>query len=231
MLKIMDSILTRQLYNPRANLVLAGKYRAVLLMTLAVVLTAIGVRHVLNPCALVELAQANQLIKSGFYSGWQQGKLVVLMRHVERCDHSTNPCLAQSDGVTRKGQSVALAIGSSLRSMGVTDADIYNSPLRRTEQTASLVFNRTTPGQEWLANCRKSMLDDVVSHKRDQHNLILVTHSECISQVEESLNVPNAQTLDYGSSLILSVDPKDHTAQVVGQLDAQSWARVLANRP
>jgi phosphohistidine phosphatase SixA len=207
-------------------------YRYALVMACLLAMTFAGVSYTLRrPAPPVDLVEGNRLISSGFYAGWQRGDLVVVMRHVERCDHSTNPCLAQPDGITRKGSDVATALGASIRAMDLSGTDLYNSPLRRTEQTAQAVFNRTTPAQDWLINCRKTMLDDVLKHKLDHRNLILVTHSECIAQLEKSLNVPSADSLDYGASLIVSVNPRDQSAHVLGIVDARSWNKVVAGRP
>jgi phosphohistidine phosphatase SixA len=209
-----------------------GKYSYLLLMVCSLAIVAGGVSYSLRrPDAPVDLVQGDRLMTSGFYAGWQRGDLVVVMRHVERCDHSTNPCLDQPDGITRKGRDVATALGTSIRAMDLSNTDLYNSPLRRTEQTAQWVFNRTTPAQDWLINCRKTMLDEVLKHKLDHRNLMLVTHSECITQLEKSLNVSGPASLGYGSSLIVSVDPKDHSAHVLGVVDAQSWGKVVARRP
>lgn len=207
------------------------KYGYALLIAFALIATAAGVSYSLRPAAPVDLAQGNRLLTSGFYTAWQRGDLVVVMRHVERCDHSTNPCLAQPDGITRKGNDIATALGTSIRAMDLSSTDLYNSPLKRTEQTAQAIFNRTTPAQDWLINCRKTMLADVLAHKLDHRNLMLVTHSECIAQLEKSLNISGPSGLDYGSSLIVSVDPRDHSAHVLGVVDAQSWGKVVARRP
>lgn len=207
-------------------------YRYALLMACLLAVTFGGVSYQLRkPAAPVDLIESNRLISSGFYAGWQRGDLVILMRHVERCDHSTNPCLAQPDGITRKGSDVATALGASIRAMDLSGTDLYTSPLRRTEQTAQAVFNRTTPAQDWLINCRKTMLDDVLKHKLDHRNLILVTHSECIAQLEKSLNVSSPDPLGYGASLIVSVNPRDQSAHVLGTVDARSWNTVVAGRP
>ena len=227
----MDSTLINLLNKRQAWYGVLSRYSYFLIVLCGLLVIGAGSAYILRPYAPADLATGNQLMRSGFYTDWQQGNLVVVMRHVERCDHSTNPCLAQADGITRKGQGIARQLGQSIRAMDLSSADIYNSPLRRTEQTSSLVFNRTSPAQDWLINCRKTMLDDVLKHKLDQRNLILVTHSECIAQLEKSLNVSGPATLDYGSSLILSVDPKTHSPRVLGVIDALSWGRVLAQRP
>ncbi|MFY1668289.1 histidine phosphatase family protein [Pseudomonas sp. Pseu.R1] len=199
---------------------------------LAGLLSLIGLAaFVLRPAPLADLAQGQRLHRANFFSLWEKGDLVVLVRHVERCDHSTNPCLAQPDGITVKGRVMADRLGQAFQSLGMQGVNLYNSPLRRTEQTAAFAFNQTTEGQDWLANCRKSMLSNVINHKQDGHNLVLVTHSECIADLEKSLNVPSPSSPDYGSALIVSVDPQTHVAKALGYIDPQDWVKVLAKRP
>ncbi|WP_296262310.1 MULTISPECIES: histidine phosphatase family protein [unclassified Pseudomonas] len=216
---------------------LTGRYRVsakfyrVLLLVVAMIVIASTAAFALRPVALTDLSEGHHLRKANFYPLWEKGELVVLMRHAERCDHSTNPCLSQPDGITARGRHVAQKLGRTFQALGLDQATIYNSPLRRTEQTSTYAFNHTTEGQEWLDNCSKSMLDDVLKHKLDGHNLILVTHSECISDLEKSLHVPTPMSLDYAASLILSVDPHDHTAKVLGFIDARDWRTVVAQRP
>jgi phosphohistidine phosphatase SixA len=189
--------------------------------------TTIAVR----PAPVADLAEAHHALKADFYSLWDKGDLVVLMRHVERCDRSTNPCLDQPDGITIKGRGVAERVGLSFQQLGLSHADIFNSPLQRTEQTSRYAFNQKTQAQDWLINCRRSMLDDVLKHKQDHRNLVLVTHSECITELEKSLKVSSPWSAEYGSSLIVSVNPVDHSTQVLGYIDAQDWTKVLARRP
>jgi phosphohistidine phosphatase SixA len=189
--------------------------------------TTIAVR----PAPMTDLGEAHHALKADFYSLWDKGQLVVLMRHVERCDHSTNPCLSAPDGITVKGRGVAERLGLSFPQLGLGHADIFNSPLQRTEQTSRYAFYQKSQAQDWLINCRRSMLDDVLKHKQDQRNLVLVTHSECITELEKSLKVRSPWSAEYGSSLILSIDPVDHSPHVLGYVYAQDWTKVLARRP
>ena len=47
------------------------------------------------------------------------------------------------------------------------------------------------------------MLQDALAHKVPGRNLVLVTHSECMAQIEKDLKVP-ASDMGYGSSLFVS---------------------------
>ena len=208
-----------------------GRFPRLLLMAFATSLLVATAVFAMRPAALTDLGAGNNIARVQFFSLWDQGDLVVLVRHMERCDRSTNPCLAQPDGITAKGKRVADQLGLEFQKLGLAQANIYNSPLRRTEQTATFAFNRTTADQDWLIDCRRSMLDDVKAHKLDHHNLILVTHSECIAALQKSLNVPSPASLDYGASLVISINPSDGNPHVMGYVDAQDWGSILAKRP
>lgn len=218
------NMLTARYYARRKTVRLLSLVLASLLLVGA---TAFAVR----PAPVTDLAEAHHALKADFYSLWDQGDLVVLMRHAERCDRSSNRCLDQPDGITVKGRAMAERVGQSFRQLGLGEVDIFNSPLQRTEQTSRYAFSQKTHAQDWLINCRRSMLDDVVKHKLDHRNLVLVTHSECITELQKSLKVNSPWSAEYGSSLIVEVNPVDHSTRVLGYVEAQDWGKVLARRP
>lgn len=226
----MESLFSRILLTGRIGYSSLRPYRNILLGVFGLIITAALGAYAFAPAPVQDLALRNHFHQADIHGLWARGELVVLMRHAERCDHSTNPCLAGPEGITRKGQGVALELNKSMKAMGLANADIFSSPLLRTTQTSGFVFDRPVTNQDWLINCRKIMLNDVQAHKVDQRNLILVTHSECIDQLEKSLN--NSRTsLDYGASLIVSVDPVSHELKILGFMDASGWKTVLAKRP
>lgn len=226
----MESLFNRIVLNGRIGYSSLLPYRNILFMVVALISMAILSAYAFAPAPALDLAQPRNARHADLSGLWARGELVVLMRHVERCDHSTNPCLAEPEGITRKGQGVALELNKSMKTMGLHNADIFSSPLLRTTQTSRLVFDRAVVNQDWLINCRKTLLSDVLAHKIDQRNLILVTHSECIDQLEKSLNIPRSM-MNYGASLIVAVDPATHTPKVLGFIDAPGWKTILAKRP
>jgi phosphohistidine phosphatase SixA len=201
-----------------------------LLAVTAAGLAVLVASWILRPAAVVDLSLNDNALKADLYAHWQKGDLVVLLRHAERCDHSTNPCLGPADGITRKGQAAAVRIGQSLSALGLEHADIFNSPLTRTAQTSRYAFANASTPEDWLANCRQTMLRDVLAHKVDQRNLILVSHSECADELENSLNVTRRSVLGYASALFVTVDPHG-SASILGFLDVEDWKNVLAQRP
>ncbi|RMQ41718.1 hypothetical protein ALQ04_00558 [Pseudomonas cichorii] len=204
--------------------------RALWLLPFALALFWLGT-YLLMPSGPLDLSQGNNLRKARVLAHWAEGDLVVLVRHAERCDHSTNPCLGPRDGITRKGQLVAQGLGDSFRALGLNHTDIFNSPLQRTAQTASFAFKGASIDQAWLANCRHSLLDDVQQRKVDQRNMVLITHSECFDQLEKSLKVSARTVPDYGSALFVAIDRQHNSARVLGFLDAQDWKSVMPQHP
>lgn len=174
----------------------------------------------------VNLASADSRSVADMHTAWARGDLIVLVRHVERCDHSAAECLEGSDGITARGRDVARELGGSFRQMGLARADIFSSPLKRAMQTAAFMFDRAEAGQPWLFNCRENIVRDALKHKRVGRNLVLVTHSECIAKFEEDMHLAPV-TPEYGSALFISVDSAHSVPRALGYVDAQGWASIF----
>nr|WP_315446800.1 histidine phosphatase family protein [uncultured Pseudomonas sp.] len=179
----------------------------------------------LAPAAVPDLAHGNVAGAQALAAGWARGDMIVLVRHVERCDHSKAACLSGSDGITDRSRSVAVAVGAQFEQLGLDNADFYNSPVMRTVQTAGYMFNRAASGEDWLINCKGRMLQDALAHKVAGRNLILVTHSECMAQIEKDLKVP-ASDLGYGSSLFVSA-ASPAAPKMLGFIEASDWRTVI----
>lgn len=153
---------------------------------------------------------------------WRRGDVVVLVRHAERCDRSSNECLGPADGITLLGSAESQQLGRSYAQWGLNSTDIMHSPITRTAQTAQFMFDARSVSQQWLADCGKTMRDDVLSHKQAQHNLILVTHSGCISDFEKQTGFKHAAMSEYDSSLFVRVSP-DGNMKVLGIANMPNW--------
>jgi phosphohistidine phosphatase SixA len=181
----------------------------------------------LRPAAVPDLAHGNVAGARALLSGWARGDMIVLVRHVERCDHSKAACLSGNDGITDRSRSVAVSIGAQFERLGLEKADIYNSPMIRTAQTASYMFNKVGVDENWLISCTGTMLRDALAHKVAGRNLILVTHSECMSQIEKDLKVPTSN-LGYGASLFVSAEPAQ-PPRMLGFIEASDWRTVTSH--
>nr|WP_256595971.1 histidine phosphatase family protein [Pseudomonas sp. RW407] len=179
----------------------------------------------LAPPSLLRSAASQAL----FREHWRNGDLIVLVRHAERCDHADAPCLSSAQGITARAQPVARELGHAFEALGASDVDIVSSPLIRAEQTAENMFGKSPLQQAWLFNCRGAMLSQVLQHKAPHRNLILVTHSECIQDLESSMGNPHPTMPAYASSLFL-VDDGKGAPSLLGYLDADQWNSIVSTR-
>nr|WP_178125114.1 histidine phosphatase family protein [Pseudomonas sp. Fl4BN1] len=201
------------------------RYKHRLALLLAVLLVIPLSLWVFKPAAVPDLAHGNVAGINALTAGWAKGEMIVLVRHVERCDHSNAACLGPADGITDRAREVAVGLGAQFEHLGLERADIYNSPLTRTAQTASYMFSKVSSGDDWLFNCKNSMLRDVLAHKVAGRNLVLVTHSECMAQLEKDLKLATP-TLGYGASLFVSTDTLNGAPKMLGMIEASDWRSV-----
>ncbi|MGR4038723.1 lipopolysaccharide core heptose(II)-phosphate phosphatase PmrG [Pseudomonas sp. 910_21] len=181
--------------------------------------------YLFKPAAVPDLAQGNVAGIKALTSSWAKGDMIVLVRHVERCDRSSAACLGPADGITDRAREVAVSIGARFEQLGLERTDIYNSPSTRTAQTAGYMFSKVSSGDGWLYNCKNSMLRDVLAHKVAGRNLVLVTHSECMDELEKQLQL-STPTLGYGASLFVSTDTLNGAPKMLGMIEASDWRSV-----
>jgi len=194
--------------------------------TVALVIAALVTGFVWWPRSPINLATAGSEASSSLVDRWQAGEVVVLVRHAERCDQSSNPCLGPADGITRVGSEAATAVGQGFMQLGMTQTDVLSSPATRTAQTSRYMFGKDAMTQEWLVSCGKTLRNDVVAHKQAHRNLVLVTHSGCISDFEAQTGFERATTSKYGSALFVQI-AADGQPQVLGIVNATDWQTLL----
>ncbi|RON61857.1 histidine phosphatase family protein [Pseudomonas fluorescens] len=156
---------------------------------------------------------------------WQAGEVVALVRHTERCDRSTNTCQGPADGITQVGSAAATGIGRAFTQLGLQNTQVFSSPLTRTLQTAHYMFDHDAVAQEWLEVCGPTLRNDVVAHKTPGQNMILVTHSGCISDFEKQTGYPRAVAAEYGSAVLVRIDPKGQL-NVIGIMNPDGWPQL-----
>jgi hypothetical protein len=66
--------------------------------------------------------------RSAFAHNWARGGVVLLVRHMERCDRSSAECLGAADGITARAAVLAQSMGESIARLGLAATDIYSSP-------------------------------------------------------------------------------------------------------
>ena len=89
------------------------------------------------------------------------------------------------------------------------------------------MFARPVEAQDWLFNCRGSMLRDALKHKVAGHNLILVSHSECMDQLLMDMNLSTSTTFGYGASLFIKTDGANEDPQMLGYIEPKDWKSIV----
>ncbi|CAI3803558.1 Lipopolysaccharide core heptose(II)-phosphate phosphatase [Pseudomonas sp. MM221] len=213
---------------PRLYQALRLPSRGVLITALCVLLAlAVTAAWAHNRAAIPNLGNPHHLQRSGLYTDWAKGSVIVVLRHAERCDRSRGACLADPTGITVAGSQVATDVGRGLQRLGLGAADVWTSPEVRTRQTAQAMFGKTIATQGWLNQCDGHFAENAFAHKRSSHNLVLVSHSGCMDQMEQVLEVPgSARSNRYASALFVTLG-SDGKAKLLGQMDANEWRKLV----
>ncbi|PYY90407.1 histidine phosphatase family protein [Pseudomonas sp. TKO26] len=201
------------------------RYKNRLVLLLAILLLFALCLFWWRPAAVPDLAHDNVAGVRAMTSSWAKGDTIVLVRHVERCARPSAPGRGPADGITDRAREVAVAIGARFEHLGLERTDIYNSPMTRTAQTAGYMFSKVSSGDGWLYNCKGNLLRDVLAHKVPGRNLVLVTHSECMDELETELNLATP-TLGYGASLFITTDTLNGAPKMLGMIEASDWRSV-----
>lgn len=183
---------------------------------------------IFDPPELPDLSATHPVDREAVLNSWQLGEVVVLVRHLERCDRSQSPCLDQASGITARSVDVGQELAEDFYQLGLAGAMVYNSPMTRTDQTADILFGDVSGDRNWLNKCRKSdsLLRDVMHYKQPGKNLVLITHSTCIARFEEALGF-SSDTPDYGTSIFLAAQSGGSFPHILGFLDVDDWDSVL----
>lgn len=183
---------------------------------------------ILLPPAMPDLSESEEHERQYLFESWNAGDSIVILRHLERCDRADVPCLFGKDGLTARSTLVASELSDDFFQLGLDNADIYNSPLPRTDQTADLLFSSRSSDEQWLYDCRKedTLLRDALSNKKPGRNLVLVTHSSCIARFEDDLGF-SSDIPDYGTAIFISAEPRRDKVRLLGFVDTDDWDHVF----
>jgi len=208
-----------------------ARLRRLLLPGAAVLLLALLSAWLMRPAYALDLSRGQHLSQVGLLQSWKKGELVVLVRHAERCDQASNPCLADASGITIEGSDTAQQVGEAFKALGMAHTDVFSSPLVRTVQTSSFMFGKSVATQDWLKSCKATLQHDMLAHKAAHRNLLLVTHSTCINELQDDLNRGGAHyDSAYTSALFVAVDSQTGKPKVLGYMNADGWAKLQAER-
>ncbi|MDI2590250.1 histidine phosphatase family protein [Pseudomonas sp. N3-W] len=182
------------------------------------------------PRSPINLAAAGPQAQEELLRHWRAGEVVVLVRHAERCDRSSNPCLGPADGITKSGNEASATVGQGFARLGMSQTDVISSPVTRTRQTADALVGKDVDSQEWLRSCGDTLRNDVIAHKVAERNMVLVTHSGCISDFERQTGFKHAAASEYSSSLFVSMGASGQL-KVLGILNPGDWSSLLSEKP
>lgn len=179
---------------------------------------------------LVNISDSHSIEAFNLSAHWAQGNVVALVRHAERCDKSQSPCLDGDTGITVRGKDMALKLGGNFAAfLPQSHTHFYNSPVKRTEQTARYMFKGASRSKEWLhESCKLNFLEDILKNKEEGVNMVLVTHSTCINNLHPLID-DNPATLhaggreSYGITIFLAISKVDKKVYVLGDLFPDDW--------
>lgn len=122
-------------------------------------------------------------------SAWQQGNVLLLVRHTEKCSRS-HPCEADF-GLTVAGFEQAGQLHRALRALGTENTDFLFSPTMRTWSTAWMLApmagHRTDDA--WR-DCDIDFFNTLESFRSPGRNLVVVTHSHCLNALKDRNDMP-----------------------------------------
>lgn len=161
-----------------------------------------------------------KLIDLGLSEHWINGNAILLIRHEERCDRSSNPCLGPDDGITVLGGERAKETSILLKAhFDFDDADIFTSPMTRTVQTSDFMLGKASLLSVREAICGNDIVDKLLEHKNSGRNLIVMTHNTCMKDLIRSSGYRHSWSPEYGSLLFAKTTSKNEI-QIVGTLNA-----------
>ncbi|MED9722792.1 lipopolysaccharide core heptose(II)-phosphate phosphatase Ais [Escherichia marmotae] len=137
----------------------------------------------------------------------QQHPVVVLFRHAERCDRSSNHCLSDKTGITVKGTQDARELGKAF-SADIPNFDLYSSNTVRTIQSASWFSagKKLTVDKRFL-QCRNEIYSTIkeLQSKAPDKNIVIFTHNHCLTYIaKDKRNVTFKP--DYLDGLVMHVE-------------------------
>lgn len=175
------------------------------------------------------LSESPFALTSNMLEEWQEGDLIVFVRHLERCSRVDAACMADEPaGITQRSSTLGFEMRAQLAGLGLAATDVYSSPLTRTSQTSSLLFAEPTANEDFLYQCSDDFVEDALTKKVPGRNLVLVTHSSCLDEVNEKFAYAEVD-YEYGAAVILNVEnATEHS--ILGFIDADDWLQTLTPR-
>lgn len=176
-----------------------------------------------------DLSESPFALTSHMLEEWEEGDLIVFVRHLERCSRVDAACMDdEPSGITQRSITLGLEMRAQFAGLGLTATDVYSSPLTRTSQTSTLLFAEPTANEDFLYQCTDDFVQNALAKKIPGRNLVLVTHSSCLDEVNETFAYAEVD-YKYGAAVILNVESVTEK-NILGFIDADDWLKTLTPR-
>ena len=148
----------------------------------------------------------------------QQHPVVVLFRHAERCDRSTNQCLSDKTGITVKGTQDARELGNAF-SADIPDFDLYSSNTVRTIQSATwfsagkkLTVEKGQQAEQIISDLKagKFTVESIVKKERSRKPFAPFTTSSLQQDASNKLGFTTKKSMMVAQQLYEGVEIKGH---------------------
>ena len=174
---------------------------------------------------------AQQFDEETLVSALQQGGYILVMRHASSPRQPPDADSADPDNPNRErqldetGRNDAIAMGASIRRLGIPIAEVESSPTYRTLQTARLAGFAEVQIREYLGNqgmqnsseaFANQLLENLTSAPQ-RGNRLLVTHSPNIAAAFPDLS----PAVEQGEALIF--DPTVSNTEPVARIGITRW--------
>jgi phosphohistidine phosphatase SixA len=167
---------------------------------------------------------------------WSQGNVIAAIRHAERCDRSDNQCLDGEEGITVPGMEMSIGLGNDFKTLfNLDNTKIYNSPSKRTSQTANFMFGKASTDGHWLGDCKGDLLENIFDYMDDGKNTVLITHYSCIKSLIESaggelINLDEESNDSYGVTVFFAADKHEKQIHALGYLFPDDWVKAISHK-
>lgn len=175
-----------------------------------------------------DLSESPFALTANMLAQWQDGDVIVFVRHLERCSRVDAECLDEPTGITQRATQIGLAMREQFAGLGLEAVDMYSSPLTRTSQTSALLFSEPTASEDFLYQCKEDFVKEALARKVPGRNLVLVTHSSCMDEVNASLSYAEVD-YEYGAAVFLNVE-SEMEQHILGFIDTDDWQHTLTPR-
>lgn len=196
---------------------------------LAAAIVVVSTRSLVAEVIPADLSEHPFALTRQMLDEWQDGDLIVFVRHLERCSRVDAACMDdEPTGITQRSSALGLAMRTQIAGLGLATTDVYSSPLTRTSQTGALLFAEPIASKDFLYQCKDNFVQDALAKKVPGRNLVLVTHSSCLDAVNENFSYAEVD-YEYGAAVFLNVEsPTEQT--ILGFIDADDWLHTLTPR-